>query len=140
MIPVSFKVYDKALEPTKAHPNDAGFDIKSDINVEIIPGRRVSVLTGLSIAIPPGYFGLVSDRSGLAKNHGITTLAGVIDSDYRGEISVILLNTGDTVHTVERGNKIAQLLILPVPEVSLYQIDELPGTERGAGGFGSTGK
>jgi dUTP pyrophosphatase len=129
--------------PRYAKPGDAGLDLRSRISAVVrAGGHRLQVPTGLSVAIPPGYAGFVLPRSGLALRHGITCMnsPGLIDSGYRGELQVILVNTDPTKDfEIEVGDRIAQLVILAVPTVALVQVDELDDTERGAGGFGHTG-
>ena len=131
---------DAAL-PTRAYAGDAGFDLAACERVELPPGERASVPTGLAVAIPEGYAGFVQPRSGLATRHGLTIVntPGLVDSGYRGELVVILLNT-DREHgfVVEPGMRIAQLVVLPVPEVELVELEELPASERGVRGFGSS--
>ncbi len=128
--------------PQYAHPGDAGADLASTEAVELAPGARVTVGTGVAIALPDGYVGLVVPRSGLAARHGITIVnsPGTIDAGYRGEIRVTLLNTdSDESYTVAVGDRIAQLLVLPVSRARFVPVEKLPGTARGEGGFGSTG-
>lgn len=139
---VSFRRLDPELPaPRQAHPGDAGFDLVAAEDVTLRPGSRAIVPTGLAVAIPDGFAGLVLPRSGHAARHGVGVVnsPGLIDSGYRGEIRVILVNHGsDTVDFV-RGDRIAQLMITPVPTVDLVEVDELDDTSRGAGGFGSSG-
>ena len=127
--------------PTRAYAGDAGLDLSACERVELAPGERAVVGTGLAVAIPEGYAGFVQPRSGLADRHGITIVnsPGLIDSGYRGELKVILLNT-DSTHpfVVEPGMRIAQLVVLEAPGVELDEVDELPATERGERGFGSS--
>ena len=131
-----------ATLPARAYTGDAGFDLAACERVELAPGKRAVVGTGLAVAIPEGYAGFVQPRSGLADRHGITIVnaPGLIDSGYRGELKVILLNT-DTTHAfvVEPGMRIAQLVVLDVPHVELEEVEELPATERGVRGHGSSG-
>ena len=128
--------------PSYAHPGDAGADITTRVDVEIGPGERATVPTGVSIALPSGYVALVHPRSGLAAKHGVTIVnaPGTVDAGYRGEISVTLLNT-DREHTVRlsAGDRIAQLVIQRVEHAAFVRVDALPGSHRGEGGFGSTG-
>ena len=135
------RLRDDAVVPTKAYAGDAGLDLASCERVEIAPGERATVGTGLAVAIPDGYAGYVQPRSGLAQRHGITIVntPGLVDSGYRGELRVILLNT-DTGEpfVVEPGMRIAQLVIVPIPEVEPVEVDELPESERGVRGFGSS--
>ncbi|MEX1280808.1 MAG: dUTP diphosphatase [Acidimicrobiia bacterium] len=127
--------------PEHAHPGDAGVDLRSTERVELAPGDRRLVPTGLAVAIPVGWAGLVVPRSGLAIRHGIGVVngPGLIDAGYRGEVKVVLVNHGDEPVTFERGDRIAQLVVVPAAGQELVEVDELPGTVRGAGGFGSTG-
>jgi dUTP pyrophosphatase len=130
-----------AIIPERAYAGDAGLDLAACERVELAPGARATVGTGLAVAIPDGYAGFVQPRSGLAARHGITIVntPGLVDSGYRGELRVILLNT-DTSETfvVERGMRIAQLVVVPTPEFELLEVDELPESERGVRGFGSS--
>ena len=132
---------DEAVRPSRAYPGDAGLDLAACERRELGPGERAVVGTGWAVAIPPGYAGFVQPRSGLAARHGLTIVntPGLIDSGYRGELQVTLLNTDrDEMFTVEPGMRIAQLVVLPVPELELVEVDELPGSERGVQGFGSS--
>lgn len=124
-----------------ARPGDAGVDLRSTESVTIEPGKRYLVPTGLAVAIPEGYAGFVQPRSGMAINLGLGILnsPGLIDSGYRGELKVIAINLGSDALRIERGDRIAQLVILPVPPFTYEEVEQLPGSERGAGGFGSTG-
>lgn len=138
-----FKRLDpEAVLPEHAHPGDAGLDLRSAIDVEVAPGARVPVPTGLAVAIPEGHAGLVLPRSGLASKHGLTmaNAPGLIDAGYRGEIICAVVNL-DREHAVRigRGDRIAQLVIVAVPDIAPRFVDELPATTRGEGGFGSTG-
>lgn len=125
--------------PGYAHPGDAGFDLRASDELKIPAGGRVMAPTGLRLAIPAGHVGLVWDRSGLAAKHGIHCLAGVIDSGYRGEVKVVLQNLGGEDFVVERGMRIAQMLIQPVVSAELARVENLEDSARGEGGFGSTG-
>ena len=131
-----------AVLPERAYPGDAGLDLAACERVELAPGERAVVGTGLAVAIPEGHAGFVQPRSGLADRHGISIVnaPGLIDSGYRGELKVILINT-DTSHAfvVEPGMRIAQLVVLEVPQLELVETDELPVTERGVRGHGSSG-
>jgi dUTP pyrophosphatase len=131
-----------AVLPSQAHDGDAGLDLSACERVELGPGERALVPTGLAVAIPRGYAGFVQPRSGLAARHGIAVVnsPGLIDSGYRGEIKVVLLNT-DREHSfvAEPGERIAQLVVLPVPPVRLVETAELPDGARGAAGLGSSG-
>jgi dUTP pyrophosphatase len=130
-----------AVLPQRAYAGDAGLDLSACERVELAPGERALVGTGLAVAIPEGHAGFVQPRSGLASRHGITIVntPGLVDSGYRGELRVALLNT-DREHpfVVEPGMRIAQLVVLPIPEVELVEVEELPATERGPRGFGSS--
>jgi dUTP pyrophosphatase len=130
-----------AVLPERAYTGDAGVDLAACERVELAPGERAIVPTGIAVAIPDGHAGFVLRRSGLAANHGVTVLnaPGLIDSGYRGEIRVILLNTDRCKRfVVEPGTRVAQLVVLPVASAELVEVDELPGSERGEGGFGSS--
>jgi len=130
-----------AVVPERAYAGDAGLDLASCERVELAPGERATVGTGLAVAIPEGYAGFVQPRSGLAMRHGIALVnsPGLIDSGYRGELSVVVLNTDrDESFTIEPGMRIAQLVIMRLPELDLVEVDELPVSERGARGFGSS--
>ncbi|MGH8923578.1 MAG: dUTP diphosphatase [Acidimicrobiia bacterium] len=135
------RLNQSASVPKAAHPGDAGFDIAASEAVDMLPGERAQVSTGLAIAIPDGYAGLVVPRSGLAIRHGISVVngPGLYDSGYRGEMAVILINHGTEPVHIEVGDRIAQLVIVAVPEVSWQEVDELSESERGVSGFGSTG-
>jgi dUTP pyrophosphatase len=126
--------------PEYASPSAAGADLRARETTLLEPGARAAVTTGLFLQIPPGHVGLVWPRSGLAVRHGIDTLAGVIDSDYRGEVRVVLVNHGTEPFRIEAGDRIAQLLIQPVERVAFVRAESLDASDRGAGGFGSTGR
>lgn len=127
--------------PAYASTGAAGMDVVSAEDVAIAPGARHAVATGLAVAIPQGYEIQVRPRSGLALKHGITVpnTPGTIDSDYRGELKVILINLGTEPFAIARGDRIAQLVLAPVVQAAWSEVDELEATERGQGGFGSTG-
>ncbi|MCW2965436.1 MAG: deoxyuridine 5-triphosphate nucleotidohydrolase Dut [Actinomycetia bacterium] len=130
-----------AVVPGRAYSGDAGLDLSSCERVELAPGERALVPTGLAVAIPEGYAGFVQPRSGLATKHGISIVntPGLVDSGYRGELLVNLVNTDKREpFVVEPGMRIAQLVILPIPELELVEVDELPQSERGVRGFGSS--
>jgi dUTP pyrophosphatase len=129
-----------AQVPTRAYEGDAGIDLAACDRVELGPGERALVSTGVAVAIPDGYAGYVQPRSGLAAEHGISIVntPGLVDSGYRGELKVNLLNTDREPFVVEPGMRIAQLVVLPIPAVRLVEVDELPASERGARGFGSS--
>jgi dUTP pyrophosphatase len=130
-----------AVVPARAYDGDAGLDLSACERVELGPGERALVPTGLAVAIPEGYAGYVQPRSGLAAKHGISIVntPGLVDSGYRGELLVNLVNhDARDPFVVEAGMRIAQLVILPVPPVELVEVDELPESERGVRGFGSS--
>jgi dUTP pyrophosphatase len=130
-----------AVVPARAYDGDAGLDLAACERVELGPGERALVGTGLAVAIPDGYAGFVQPRSGLASRHGISIVntPGLVDSGYRGELKVALLNTDAAEpFVVEPGMRIAQLVVLPVPQVDVIEVEELPDSERGARGFGSS--
>jgi dUTP pyrophosphatase len=132
-----------AKPPTQAHEGDAGYDLHAAEGATIGPGERASVGTGIAVAIPEGQAGLVIPRSGLAARHGISVVnaPGLIDSGYRGEVRVLLLNTDRSeTFTVEPGDRIAQLVLVRVETEEAVEVEELDETVRGAGGFGSTGR
>ena len=135
------RLRDDAIVPVQAYEGDAGLDLAACDRVEIGPGERALVSTGLAVAIPEGFAGFVQPRSGLAAEHGITVLntPGLIDSGYRGEVRVILHNAdARTPFVVEPGMRIAQLVVVPVAEIEPLEVDELPASERGVRGFGSS--
>jgi dUTP pyrophosphatase len=127
--------------PRYETPGAAGLDLRADEAVTLAPGERRLVPTGLAVELPPGFEGQVRPRSGLALRHGIgmVNAPGTIDSDYRGEIGVLLVNHGQTVVSFARGDRIAQLVVAPVVRAEIVLADALGGTGRGGGGFGSTG-
>jgi dUTP pyrophosphatase len=129
--------------PTAAHPGDAGLDLRSRIDVDVGPGERALVPTGVAVAIPEGHAGLVLPRSGLASRAGLTLAnsPGLIDAGYRGEVTcaVVNLDRAATVH-IARGDRVAQLVVVPVAAVRPVWSDQLPPSDRGGGGFGSTGR
>jgi dUTP pyrophosphatase len=136
------RVRADAVVPSQAYAGDAGFDLAACERVELAPGERAVVGTGVAVAIPEGYAGFVQPRSGLADRHGISIVnsPGLIDSGYRGELKVILVNTDRSdAFVIEHGMRIAQLVVLAVPELELVEADELPPSERGARGHGSSG-
>ena len=135
------RLKESAILPVRTTPNAAGLDLFAAETITINPGRRCLVGTGIAIALQPWHVGLVCPRSGLALMDGITVLnaPGVVDPDYRGEVGVILVNTGDEPYLVKAGARIAQLVIVPFASPRIVEVDALPGTKRGSGGFGSTG-
>jgi dUTP pyrophosphatase len=131
----------EAVVPERAYAGDAGMDLSSCERIELAPGERALVPTGLAVAIPDGHAGFVQPRSGLAAKHGITIVntPGLIDSGYRGELQVALLNTdARESFVVEEGMRIAQLVVLALPAIELVEVDELPDSQRGVRGFGSS--
>jgi dUTP diphosphatase len=135
------RLRDDAVLPERAYAGDAGLDLSACERHELGPGERGVVGTGLAVAIPEGYAGFVQPRSGLASRHGVTIVntPGLVDSGYRGELRVVLLNTDSREpFVVEPGMRIAQLVVLPVPEVEVAEVEELPESERGVRGFGSS--
>jgi dUTP pyrophosphatase len=135
------RLRDDAIVPERAYVGDAGLDLSACERVELQPGERALVGTGLAVAIPEGYAGFVQPRSGLAARHGLTVVnsPGLVDSGYRGELRVVLLNTDATEpFLVEPGMRIAQLVVLPIPELELVEVEQLPSSERGVRGFGSS--
>ena len=141
-VPVT-KLRADATVPVRAHPTDAGLDLCAVEPTDLAPGARAAVPTGLAVAIPAGWAGLVVPRSGLALRHGVTVAnaPGLIDAGYRGELRVILVNLGAETHHIAAGDRIAQLVLTPVWDGTLEVVDDLPDSDgRGTGGFGSTGR
>lgn len=143
MLNVNVKRLDPTVElPAYAYEGDAGLDLRANESIDIAPFERVLIPTGLAISIPDGYAGFVQPRSGMALKRGLTiaNTPGLIDAHYRGELKVIAVNldSQQTIH-IERGERIAQLVIQQVPVVHLTEVDELDETDRGSGGFGSSG-
>ena len=136
------KIHPDAILPAYAHEGDAGMDVRSVEDVVIPRGGRALVHTGLVMALPMGWEAQVRPRSGLALKHGVTVLntPGTIDAGYRGEVGVILANFGDSDFSVAKGDKVAQIVIAPVTRAEIVETESVDETERGAGGFGSTGK
>ena len=139
---IKFTLDDGAIAPTRAHDTDAGLDLYSLQSATIPPGGRELISTGVHVSIPPGYVGMICPRSGLAHKHGLTVLnaPGIIDAGYTGEIKVNLHNTDCMAQYVDIGDRIAQLVITPIPDAHLVQVDSLDTTERGDNGHGSTGQ
>ena len=132
----------EAVLPTRAHPGDAGLDLYSAVDVDVRPGEREMVPTGVAVAIPEGHAGLVLPRSGLASRHGLTlaNAPGLIDAGYRGEVICATVNLDrERPVRIQRGDRIAQLLIVPFAELAPGWVEQLPGSDRGEDGFGSTG-
>jgi dUTP pyrophosphatase len=143
MTNISFLRLDsRAIPPQSARSDDAGHDLCTIESISIAPGDRAAVGTGLAIALPIGYAGLVLPRSGHAARHGVTVVnaPGLIDSGYRGEIKVLLINHGNDHVVFAPGDRIAQLVIIELPSVTFHEVAELDHTDRGVGGFGSTGR
>lgn len=135
------KLRDDAVVPSRAYDGDAGLDLASCEHVVLEPGARATVGTGLAVAVPDGYAGFVQPRSGLAARHGITIVnaPGLVDAGYRGEVRVVLLNTdAREPFVVEPGMRIAQLVVVPVASAEPVEVEELPESERGVRGFGSS--
>ena len=133
------KLRADAIIPHYNHDGDAGMDVYSVDDVILWPNEPVAVPTGISIELPKGYVSLIWDKSGLALKSGITTMAGVLDSNYRGEYKIVLFNTTNQYHYIKKGEKIAQILIQPIIQAEVEEVTELSETTRGSGGFGSTG-
>lgn len=133
------KIKDNAIIPEYSHKGDAGVDLHSTEDYLLKPGDRVLVSTGIKVAVPNGYVGLIWDRSGLAVKNSLHVLAGVVDSGYRGEVCVVLKNLGHEDFKVTKGMRIAQMLIQPVASATIEESDLLDETSRNEGGFGSTG-
>ncbi|MCF7866831.1 dUTP diphosphatase [Candidatus Woesearchaeota archaeon] len=134
------KLCEDAIIPRYVRENDSAMDICSVEEYELKPGERKAIKTGIAISFPTGNVILIKDRSGLAAKKGITTLAGVIDPDYRGEYLVVLLNTSSESVKIEKGERIAQILMLPIIKPEIEEVKELTDSKRGDGGFGSSGK
>lgn len=133
------KLHPDAKIPTFAHDADAGMDVYALERCTIKAGERAQVRTGIALCVQEGYVGLVWDKSGLAHTAGITILGGVIDAGYTGEVLILLHNTGSSDHTFTAGDKITQILIQKVEHPNIIEVDSLPDSKRGSGGFGSTG-
>lgn len=134
------KLKSDAKLPAYAYPGDAGLDLYSIEKIIVPAGSRRAIPTGLAFEIPSGYVGLVWAKSGLAFNQGLTTMSGVLDAGYRGELALSIFNTTSEDYCIEKGDKVAQLLIQPVIEAQITETEELSDSSRGTGGFGSTGK
>jgi dUTP pyrophosphatase len=132
------KIHPAAKLPLYGHSGDAGFDLFASVDVSLVPGDLKPVPTGIQMAIPAGFVGLVWDKSGVSLK-GVHCLAGVVDAGYRGEVQVVLINLGRDVYEIKAGMKIAQMLIQPVRTVEILETASLDDTSRGEGGFGSTG-
>ena len=134
------KLDERAVLPSRSHHDDAGLDLCALEAVTLAPGERQAVGTGVALAIPSGYVGLIWDKSSIPFKYGVKSMGGVIDAQYRGEVKVILVNLSQETATFEAGQKIAQLLVQKVKLPEVEVVDALPGSVRGEGGFGSTGK
>ena len=139
-VPIPTRVGETGSLPEYSTTGAAGADLRASEPLEIGPGARAAVPTALRLQIPPGHVGLVWPRSGLAVRHGIDTLAGVVDSDYRGEVRVVLVNHGDEPFRIEKGDRIAQLLVQTVERALFAAVATIDETDRGEGGFGSSGR
>jgi dUTP pyrophosphatase len=133
------RLHHAAVTPKRASSEDAGYDLHALEDLVVAPGQRVAVRTGIAVRVPDGTYGRVAPRSGLAVKHGIDTLAGVVDRGYTGEIRVVLINHGDTPFAIAHKDRIAQLVLECIVTPDAQEVEALPGTDRGAGGFGSTG-
>ncbi|MFM2357596.1 MAG: hypothetical protein RJA61_333 [Candidatus Parcubacteria bacterium] len=134
------KLHKDAVMPKYAHEGDAGMDLFSVEEVVISPEERVQIKTGLAFEVPPGYAGLIWDKSGLSHKHGLKTLGGVFDAGYRGELLVGVINLSKEKYILEKGHKVAQMVIQKIEHPLIVEVTELSETKRGKGGFGSTGK
>ena len=134
------KLNPEAKLPIYAHPGDAGMDFFALAETEIKPGEVIRVKTGIALELPIGYVGLIWDKSGLAANHGLKTMAGVLDAGYRGELQIVVTNLSKEIYSIKKHDKVAQMLIQRIESPELIEVDELSDTSRGEGGFGSTGK
>ena len=128
-----------AIIPKRANVGDAGYDLYSPIDITIPAHEQVTIPLNISISVPTTTYGRVAPRSGLAHKHSLDVMAGVIDSSYRGEVGVILINHGSLPVQIQKGNKVAQLILEKIETPDVVEVDELDNTERGSGGFGSTG-
>lgn len=136
---MDIKLDDGAFLPTRAHPTDAGLDLRSPESVYIEARQSVTIRTGVHIKLPPNTYGRIASKSGLMVHHGILT-DGTVDEGFSGEICVCLFNLSDAGYYIERGDKIAQIIVTPCEYVKVNVVDEIDGGERGENGFGSTGK
>lgn len=143
-VTVRFRMSEDArdLKPAKAHPDDAAYDLRSRTDLTVMPGKVTLAPTGLFLELPVGYEAQIRPRSGMALKFSITLLntPGTIDAGYRGEVGCIMFNAGDQPYEIKRGDRIAQMVISALPDVDMVECGELTETDRGAGGFGSTGK
>ncbi|MDO8575629.1 MAG: dUTP diphosphatase [bacterium] len=134
------KLYEDAKLPSYSHPGDVGMDMYAMADTELKPGERKILFTGFVLEFPEGYAAIVKDKSGLPKNFGLHTMGGVFDAGYRGEYNVNMMNLGQETYKISKGDKIAQIVFLPVIIAELKEVDELNSSSRGEGRFGSTGK
>ena len=134
------KIDSEIKIPEYSYSDDAGFDLYTSIEIELKPNQRFQIPTGIAMQIPVGYVGLIWDKSGLSHNHGIKTLGGVVDSGYRGEVKVGVVNLSDENYTFKKGDKVAQMIIQKKETCNIVEVDELDEAERGDKGFGSSGK
>jgi dUTP pyrophosphatase len=142
-MPLTIKIKrlrEDAKIPQYAHPGDAGFDLYAAEDVTLAPNERAGVSTGIAMEIPEGHVGLIWDKSGLSIKHGLKTLGGVVDSGYRGEVMVGIINLSDAEYTIRKGEKVAQMIIQRKETIAVEEVESLSDTARGEGGFGSTGK
>jgi dUTP pyrophosphatase len=140
---IPIQVLDDGIPiPQRSLPGDAGVDLSARVPAKLASGARATIATGIAVAIPEGFAGLIVPRSGIAARHGISVVngPGLIDAGYRGEINVVLVNLGKEPFTIERGDRIAQLVVIPVADQDYTVVDELPPSARGSDGFGSTGR
>jgi dUTP pyrophosphatase len=133
------KIDSKAEIPSYLYDTDVGFDIKANEEVDLLPGEQKNVSTGLIFEIPKGYVGLIRDRAGIVTKMGIQTCAGTFDPGFRGEVSIVLINNAEETVCIEKGMRIAQMLIIPVVKPKIVLVKTLNDTKRGKKGFGSTG-
>ncbi len=134
------KMSENAVLPSMGHVGDAGFDLYTTEAITVEPGERKQINTGLAMEIPEGYVGLIWEKSGLSHKAGLKTLGGVIDSGYRGEVLIGIINLSDTAYRFEAGHKVAQMIIQKIERPEIVEVEELSQTNRGEAGFGSTGK
>ena len=134
------RLHPEAMLPTYAHPGDVGLDLFALENYRLEPNERRIFLLGFALEFPEGYAAIVHDKSSLPKNHGVHTMGGVFDAGYRGEYKIQLINLGKEPAAIEKGQKIAQLVLFPVAIAELREVEQLSATSRGTGNFGSTGK
>jgi dUTP pyrophosphatase len=133
------KIHSDVKLPQYGHKGDAGLDLFSSMDFVLAAGQVEAIATGIKIAVPEGYVGLIWDKSGVSLR-GVHRLAGVIDSGYRGEVKVVMINLSQEPFVIDKGMKIAQMLVQPITQVDVVEVDDLEDTSRGEGGFGSTGK